>query len=174
MSWSFIGLMLCVRPLDVPLGELATAAVVREPHHEAVLVDDVHRTARVFVVGARADGDGDIALDGDGRVRGVVGALLVAARGVLVLPLAEPRLHHCAATGDGLVVRVVAVLDVLGEERRDPVAVVRLPGLYVLVEPAGDVCSVHPILLVVASAARGEAVCPTACAAARSRTGSAS
>ena len=88
-----------------------------------------------------------------------------------MLALAEPRLDHGLAAHDRLVVRVIAVLDVLREQRHDRVRVVGLPRLDVVVQPASDVLSFHLLLLF--TAVPGEAVCPMPSAAARPRTRSA-
>src|SRR5581483_2216251 len=145
MSWSLIGETLCVRALDVPLGELAAAAVVPEPHHEAVVEDPLHGPAGAREVGARAGGHRDVAVDRDRRVRGLVGALRIARRGIRVVALAEPRLDHGLPAADRLVVRVVPVLDALGEQGGDPLRVVGPPRLDVVVEPASHVSSFHSL-----------------------------
>src|SRR5436309_9442804 len=110
MSLSCMRLMLCVRALHEPLGELAASPLGVEPHHVAVVVDLLDGAAGTLEVGARTGGHGDIALDGDRGIRRVVRALLIPSRSALVLALAEPRLNHRIAAGDRLVVGVVAVL----------------------------------------------------------------
>src|SRR5215204_7599841 len=110
MSLLFMRLMLCVGALDEPLGELATTSLVVEPHHVAVVVDLLHGPAGTLVVGARSGGHGDVPVDGDRGVRGVVGALRVPGRRSLVFTLPQPRLDHGVAAPDRVVVGVVAVL----------------------------------------------------------------
>src|SRR4051794_33808569 len=129
MSLSCMRLMLCVRPLYEPLGELTAPPLGVEPHHVAIVVDLVDGAAGTLEVGARTGGHGDIAVDDNRGIRRVVRALVIASRSLLVLALPQPRLDHRIAAGDRIVVGVVAVLDVLGEERRDPLAVIGLPGL---------------------------------------------
>src|SRR6476469_1927677 len=144
VSLSFIDLMLCVGALDEPLGELAAAAVAVETHHEAVVVDLLHRAAGPLEVGARARGHDRVAVNRDQRVGRVVGALGIPRRGIFVLALAEPRLDHGLAATNRLVVRVIAVLDLLREQRHDRVRVVGPPRLDVVVQPASDVPWFHP------------------------------
>src|SRR4051795_795755 len=115
MSLSLMGQSLCARPLHVPLVVLAAPALGVEPHHDAVVVDPVDRPSGTLEVRARPGGPGEVAVHGNGRIRRVVGALVVAGRGALVIALAKPGLDYRIEPGDGLVVRVVAVLDVLGE-----------------------------------------------------------
>src|SRR5215216_5679800 len=148
MSLSLIGARtLRGRALHEPLGELAAAPAAVEPHDVAVVVDLLDRPSGTLVIRARSGGDGHVAIDGNGGVGGVEGALGIPRRGSLVLSLAEPRFDNRVAAEDRVVVRVVAVFDVVGEECGDAIAVIRLPRLDVLIEPAGDIRSVHRYLL---------------------------
>jgi len=54
------------------------------------------------------------------------------------------------AAAQGLVVWVVAVVDVRGEQRGDPRGVVRLPGLDVRLQPSIDIISLHRITFLIA------------------------
>src|SRR6266480_3881307 len=119
------------RALHVPLGELAAAALAVEADHPAVVVDRGDRAAGTLGVGARADGDRHVAVDGDGPVGAGIGSGLVARRGARVLAVAEPGGDDRVATGDRVVVGVVPIGDVLAEERLDRGAVVGLPGVEV-------------------------------------------
>src|SRR4051794_1594615 len=143
MSWSVIDRRLWGRPLHVPLDVLAAAPVGVEPHHAAVVVDLPHRATWALEIGARAGGHRHVPVDRDRLIGGVVGAFRVPRRRALMLTLAQPRLDHGFASGDRLVVRVVPVLDVVGEQRRDPLAIVGLPGLDVVVEPTRNIGSFH-------------------------------
>jgi len=134
---------LATRPPHVPLGELPAPVCGVKPHHEAVVIDLLHRAARPGQIDAASGRHRDVSIDGDGPVLGVVGALLVPGRGAGVLSLTQPRPHHRRAADHRVVMRVVTVLHVFCEQLADLIVVVALPGLDVRLQPAVDSRLVH-------------------------------
>src|SRR5215211_3741006 len=135
--------ILGIGPFDEPLGELRAAALAVETHHEAVVVDLLDRAARLGEVGAAAGGDRSVAVDGGRHIRGLVGALRVAAGGALGLVLAQPAADYRLPALEAVVVWVIAVADVLAEQAANLFRVVALPGGDVGLEPPIHVSAVH-------------------------------
>ena len=72
-------------------------------------------------------GDGDVAVHGDRSVVGVVHARRVAGGDTRRVRFANPGCDDSVAAEDTVVVWVIPVRDVLGEQRADQVGVIRHP-----------------------------------------------
>jgi hypothetical protein len=100
---------------EIVLGELAAASFAVEADGEAVLVGADDGLARQFAVPRCAGGHNGVTVDRDRRVLGLVDARCVAGGGVTRRNLSEPG-RDDVPTDDRLVLRVVAVRDVLTEQ----------------------------------------------------------
>ncbi len=93
------------------------------------------------MVPRRAGRDGGVPLDGDGLVASLIGSRLITRRGSVrgAGAFCEPGRDNGFAAAQRLVVGVVAVADVCGEQLGDSFGVIRLPRLDIAPEPAIDV-----------------------------------
>src|SRR3954452_17085162 len=133
--------IVCCGVLHVPLDERSAAPVLVEPQLEQVRERAAAGVARL------AAGDGPVALD----ERDLVVRLPRAG----VVLVAEPVLDDRRPTAQRLVVRVVGVRRVVGEQLADRVGVVRAPRRDVAIEPVLSVVTGHRTKTNAKGAARG-------------------
>jgi hypothetical protein len=101
---------------EIVLGELAAAPFAVEAHDEAILVPADDGPARPFAVPRCAGGHNGVTIDPDRRVPGLVGARCVAGGGVTRRNLCQPGCDDGVPADDRLVIRVVALRNVLTEQ----------------------------------------------------------
>src|SRR5262245_53504653 len=105
--------------LHEPLRELTATAVGIEAQGEAVVVDLADRPAGPLGVGASPDRHRAVTVDRERSVLRRVDPGLVATRRAGELALLAPGSDDRVAPANGLVIGVIAVLDVLAEQVPD-------------------------------------------------------
>jgi hypothetical protein len=123
------------RSPDVVLGELAATPFGIETHHEAVVIDPNDRAVGSLAITGGACRYNDVAVDGNRSVLRRRCAGRITGRSPIRIGLAQPRRDDRLPTDDRVVIGVIPVGDVLGEERCDIIRVVGQPGRTVSVEP---------------------------------------